>query len=124
MKISIYDPSREFTPRPAVTMKDCARIELEANEQVTFVTQAGGEYDVARKDWGFYATPSLNGRLANFALRAVLVRNSTNFFFLLLVEKGKELQFQEYVNTEHLAIVCWMDNLNALKALEQRRASK
>lgn len=124
MNINQRQPPREFIVGidQNITLKDCGSIHLEPNEQITFITAAGGEYDVARKDWGFYATPSLNGRLANFALRAVLVRNSANFFFLLLVEKGKELQFQEYVDTEHLAIVCWMDDLNALKALEQRRA--
>jgi len=62
-------------------------MQLAPNEQITFVTEAGNEYDVTRKDWGFYAAPSLNGRLADFYLRAVLVKNRADRFFLMLVEK-------------------------------------
>ncbi len=122
MKLTVQDPPREFTPCPEVQIKDCARIELEANEQVTFITRTGAEYDVVRKTWGFYATPSLNGRLAKFDLRAVLVKNGADFFFLLLVEKEKEAEFQKYADSENLSIVCWMDNEVGLKALRQRVA--
>ena len=122
MKLTVQDPPRVFTPRPSIQMKDCARIKLDANEQVTFITPDGAEYDVARTAWGFYATPSLNGRLAKFSLRPVLVKNGADFYFLLLVEKGKEPQFQEYAASEPLTIIFWMDNVDALKALEQRGA--
>lgn len=93
---------------------------LDADEQVTFVTESGGEYDVTRKAWGFYATPSMNGRLARFDLRPVLVKNRLDRFFLLLVEAGKEGLFQEYVDREPLEIVCWMDSLENLKTLEEK----
>lgn len=102
------------------TMHDCGTLRLDPNEQVTFVTEAGAEYDVARKDWGFYATPSLNGRLASFGLRAVLVRNPSGRYFLLLVEKGREAAFDAYVKSERLAIVCWMDSDEGLRALEPK----
>ena len=36
---------------------------LAPNEQLTFVTENKNRYDVARKYWGFYATPSINSRL-------------------------------------------------------------
>src|SRR5881628_2648488 len=77
MKVSERNPPREFqTGRgEPIVIRDCARIRLEPDEQVTFVTPAGAEYDVARKAWGFYATPSLNGRLLNFGLRAALIRS-------------------------------------------------
>lgn len=105
-----------------ITLKDCGSIHLEPNEQITFATAGGHEYDVVRKTWGFYATPSLNGRLEKFNLRAVLVKNRADFFFLLLVEKGKEPEFQKYTDSEHLSIVCWMDNAVGLRALGQRVA--
>jgi len=99
-------------------MKDCGRIELEQDEQLTFVTPAGAEYDVARKEWGFYATPSLNGRLEQFGLRAVLIRNrGTGRYFLLLVESGKEVLFDAYCQQENLAIVAWLDCTAACEAL-------
>jgi hypothetical protein len=98
-------------------MRDCGTLRLEPNEQVTFVTESGAEYDLARKDWGFYATPSLNGRLASFGLRAVLVKNPSGRYFVLLVEKGKQAEFDAYVKSELLDIVCWMDSDEKLRAL-------
>jgi hypothetical protein len=111
MKVDFKTPPREFEvgfDRKGI-MKDCASIALAANEQVTFVTENGAEYDVARKDWGFYATPSINGRLAGFGLRAVLVRNRIDRYFILLVERGKEASFDDYVRSEPLHIVRWLD---------------
>jgi hypothetical protein len=99
-------------------MRDCGTLRLEADEQVTLVTEAGAEYDVTRKNWGFYATPSLNGRLASFGLRGVLVRNPSGRYFVLLVEKGRQAEFDAYVKSERLAIVCWMDSDENLRALE------
>src|SRR5690349_12549206 len=87
------------------TMYDCGTLRLAPDEQVTLVTDGGAEYDVARKDWGFYATPSLNGRLASFGLRAVMVRNPSERYFVLLVEKGKEAEFDAYARSERLVIV-------------------
>ena len=101
-------------------MRDCGTLRLEPDEQVTFVTESGAEYDLARKDWGFYATPSLNGRLATFGLRAVLVKNPSGRYFVLLVEKGKQPAFDAYVQSERLTIVCWMDSDANLKAIEDK----
>ena len=101
-------------------MRDCGTLRLAPDVQVTFVTESGAEYDLARKDWGFYATPSLNGRLASFGLRAVLVRNPSGRYFVLLVEKGKQVAFDAYVKSERLAIVCWMDSDEGLRALERK----
>lgn len=93
-----------------VNISDCGKLFLEPDEQVTFVTSEGNEYDVTKKDWGFYATPSLNKRLVSFSLRGVLVKNSMNQYFVLLVEKGKENLFEKYVSEEMLTIVKWLDN--------------
>lgn len=101
------DPPREFSVgrgKP-ITIRDCARIELAPDEQVTFVTPDGGEYDVTRKAWGFYATPSLNGRLPRFGLRARLVKNPEGRFFIVLVEEGREAEFDRYARDEDLTIV-------------------
>tara|TARA_Y100000031_G_scaffold135581_1_gene158997 strand:+ start:731 stop:1165 length:435 start_codon:yes stop_codon:yes gene_type:complete len=116
------EPQRSFRVGidKKIKVKDCASIQLEAEEQVTFVTESGAEYDVARKKWGFYATPSLNGRLSSFALRAVLVKNSFNKYFIFLVEKGKEKDFQEYLNAEEHIIISWMDNDSFLEIIETK----
>ena len=75
---------------------------------------------MARKNWGFYATPSLNGRLERFNLRGVLVKNRINQFFVMLVERGHEGEFEEYLAIESLVVVCWMDDTKALEQLEQK----
>ena len=103
-----------------VVIKDCGGLTLEPEEQVTFLTDSGCEYDVTRKNWGFYATPSLNVRLEQFNLRAVLVRNTANRYFVMLVEKGKEYLFDSYIRNELLKIVCWMDSLENLQHIEEK----
>jgi hypothetical protein len=120
MKFEPKIPPREFEVGYDVkgTLRDCGAMRLAADEQITFLTEAGGEYDLTRKEWGFYATPSLNGRLAGFNLRAVLVKNRVDRFFVLLVERGKEAAFDRYVAAEPLKIVAWLDTLEAPQALE------
>jgi hypothetical protein len=105
-------------------MRDCGTVRLEPDEQLTFVTESGAQYDLARKDWGFYATPSLNGRLSSFGLRAVLVKNPGGRYFVLLVANGKEKLFDAYLKSECLKLVCWMDSDAALDALERAVAGK
>lgn len=107
-----------------VRMKDCGDVKLEPNEQLTFTTELGAEYDVARKEWGFYATPSLNGRLISFGLRTVLVKNFLNKFYILLVEKGSEHAFYKYLNLEELEIVSWLDTDSALEIFEKTAKGK
>ena len=120
MKIDLKNPPRSYEVGRTVKlqMKDCGTIRLEPDEQLTFTTEAGAEYDLARKDWGFYATPSLNGRLQQFGLRAVLVRNMIGRFFVLLVENGKEALFDRYVEVEELRIIAWLDNAENLALVE------
>ncbi len=111
-----FDVGRYLTTR----LTDCGQLRLAPDEQVTLLTDEGAEYDVVRKSWGFYATPSMNGRLASFGLRAVLVKSPSAKFYLLLVERGKEGAFQQYLDGERHTIVCWLDNDDALAALERQ----
>jgi hypothetical protein len=123
MRFAPKDPPRRFSVGNAIKfeMKDCGELMLDADEQVTLKTGRGGEYDVARKDWGFYATPSLNGRLEQFGLRAVLIRNrETGRYFILLVERGEEPRFDAYMAREGLDLIAWMDSTAALDALARR----
>lgn len=122
MKFFRNDPPRIYEAGfdVKVLISDCGKIELEPDEQVTFITPSGGEYDVARKSWGFYATPSLNGRLQGFGLKAVLVKNRINRYFIFLVEKGKEDLFHDYVGQEPLEIICWLNEQEHLEELEKR----
>ncbi len=120
MKFDPKTPPRRFTVGNSVKfdMLDCGSMHLEPDEQITFKTPSGAEYDVAAKDWGFYATPSLNGRLEQFGLRGVLIRNrDTGRYFLLLVERGRESQFDAYCVQENLAVIAWLDSTDALDQL-------
>ena len=124
MKIVPLDPPRVFRTGRAepIDIRDCGRIELQPDEQVTFVTADGGEYDVARKSWGFYATPSLNGRLVNFGLRAVLVQSFVGKYYVFLVEAGREAEFDAYVRAEDNTVVRWLDNDADLAAIPAEAA--
>jgi hypothetical protein len=120
MRFDEKNPPRRFTVGNAVRfdMFDCGALHLGPDEQVTFVTEAGGEFDVARKSWGFYATPSLNGRLAGFGLRGVLIRNRlTDRYFVLLVERGREPEFEAYLVQESCDVVAWLDSTESLSRL-------
>lgn len=120
MRFEPKQPPREFEvgfDRKGI-IKDCGTMLLAPDEQITLVTEQGNEYDVTRKEWGFYATPSLNGRLANFDLRGVLVKNRISRYFVFLVQRGKEDAFQRYVEGEPLSVVAWLDTTESLEALE------
>jgi len=126
LKFLPQQPPRAFQVglQGQITIFDHGKIELQPNEQVTFTLPQGGEYDVTRKEWGFYATPSLNGRLEQFGLRGVLIKNrGTGRFFVLLVEKNKEAAFEKYCQAENLAAVAWLDSTVALEALEKKVSS-
>src|SRR3984885_14339683 len=102
MKFDPKNPPRPFEggfDKKGV-IHDCGTMHLAADEQITFVTESGNEYDVTRKDWGFYAGPSLNGRLLQFNLRAVLLKNRIDRYFIMLVVRGKETSFDRYVSAE------------------------
>ena len=123
VRLKVNDPPRVYEVgghAGAIQIKDCARVGLQPDEQVTFVTESGAEYDVTRKSWGFYATPSLNGRLQSFGLRGALVKSPHGRFYVLLVERDKEADFQHYLETEGHTVVCWLDNNIALESLEQK----
>lgn len=122
MKFLPKQPPREFEvgfDKKGV-IRDCGTMRLAPDEQITFITEAGNEYDVTRKEWGFYAGPSLNGRLAGFNLRAVLTKNRIGRYFVLLVERGKEAAFERYVREEPLQVISWLDTDEALASLEAK----
>ena len=120
MEMTKIDPPRTFeVGTDAVEIKDCARIHLEASEQVTFITESGSEYDVARTEFGYYATPSLNGRLCEQGLKALLVKNQIDRFYILLVEDDKEDALMRYLDSQQMKIVCWMDSDKALNEIKE-----
>jgi len=123
MKFDPLDPPRTFQVGNSVIfdMHDCGRIALQPDEQITFLTEDGAELDVARKNWGYYALPSLNGRLLSFGLRTALVKNTlTGRYFIMVVELGKEPIFESYLTQESCIVVHWLDSTESLDHLHSR----
>lgn len=87
-----------------IKIKDIGDIFLRNNEQLTF-RNGKSEYDVAKKNWGYYATPSINNRLKKFKFRTFLVKNSINNIYIMLVHKNKMLQFRKYLKEEKNFII-------------------
>lgn len=105
------DPPRLFragvNDEPIV---DVGHMNLSDGEQVTFVRPSGAEYDVVAKEWGFYATPSVNARLPAFGIRAAIARSlATSRRYVLLVERGYEAGFQDYLQSENMVVEVWLD---------------
>jgi SAM-dependent methyltransferase len=107
--------------REVIHLKDCGRVALEPDEQVTFVTESGTEYDVVRKSWGYYATPSLNSRLPSFGLKSALVRSGDRLY-LLLVEADKEAEFHAYLERQGMEVASWLDQVPSQQ--EERQKAK
>ncbi|OAN52760.1 hypothetical protein A6A04_15800 [Paramagnetospirillum marisnigri] len=117
MRFDAKTPPRRFAVGTGnkLTISDCGSMALDPDEQVTLTTPSGGEYDITRKDWGFYATPSLNGRLIGFGLRGALTRNTqSGRIFVMLVERGFEDAFHAYLAEEAMEVVCWLDGSEPL----------
>lgn len=111
MKVVPLRPPREFAVGTGpVLVRHCANIELDPDEQATFVTDSGTEYDVVRKSWGYYATPSINDRLKTRGLRGVLARSESGKIYLLLVEHDREDEFHHYLQAEHMELLVWLDD--------------
>ncbi len=110
MKIVRRDPPRRFSVGHdgEIALSHCADVALTPDEQVTFTSDSGSEYDVVRKAWGYYATPSLNRRLPGHGLRPALVR-SGEATYLLLVERDAEQAFHAYLESQNMEVILWLD---------------
>ena len=122
MRFDETNPPRKYRvgAQNQVEISDWGRMRLDPDDQITFTTDRDREYDVARKDWGFYATPSTNGRLKEFGFRTALIKNrGTGRYFILLVENEEEAAFNEYCAVENLQTIAWLDDDNTLTRIEE-----
>ncbi|RED52445.1 hypothetical protein [Aestuariispira insulae] len=109
MKIYPKNEPRRFTIK-GVTISHVADINLDPDEMITLRRDDGSEYDVAAKSWGYYATPSLNGRLRDQGFRSVLVKNkSTGQRYVLLVREGQQSAFNEYLAHQDMKVLGFLD---------------
>lgn len=114
MKLHIFDVPRVFSVGSSadIDIKDCGKIFLDSDEQVTFVSSGGQGYDVVKKSWGYYATPSVNSRLKNEGFKTAIVKNSKNQVYVMLIELNKIDEFITYCEKESQAIEFWLDEID------------
>ena len=111
MKTDSIIPPRKFWVGRGnqIEISHCANVDLEPDEQVTFVTDSDKEYDVVRKPWGFYATPSVNSRLKNQGFKTALVKNSKSQWYIMLVDDDQIDAFHAYLEKEQNEVIEWLD---------------
>ena len=108
MNVRPLDPPRRFRVGE-IEISHVADVELDDDEQVTFTTAGGTEFDVVRKAWGYYATPSLNRRLPEHGLRPALCRGPDGRTTILLCERGHEGAFAAYLGEQRMRVLGWLD---------------
>ena len=92
-----------------ISISDCGDIYLDANEQVTMISLNGKRHDFVSKEWGFYATPSVNGRLKNEGFKTALVQNSSGQIYIMVVDKDSLGEFERYCTMEKQQVLEWLD---------------
>ena len=104
-------PPRKFRAglQAQIEVSDCGRVRLAPDELVTFVTPSGKQHDFSAKVWGFYATPSVNGRLKDQGFKTALVRNSQGRYYVMVVDRDHLGDFHEYLRSERQEICEWLD---------------
>tara|TARA_Y100000768_G_C23917077_1_gene652922 strand:+ start:689 stop:1081 length:393 start_codon:yes stop_codon:yes gene_type:complete len=112
-----------------ITLTDKGSIYLNNNDNITFHYNKKINYDIAKKNWGFYPLPSINKRLKRFKLNAVLVesRNFNTFFIMLVLDDKKKIkEFKKYCKKENIKIITWLNikNLNLIKKIFQKKILK
>lgn len=108
MKINIKKKPRNFNVGLSNnTIIDCGKIFLANNELITFIKNKK-KYDFVSKDWGYYATPSINNRLKKEGYKVAVVSNLTGKKFIMVVDKEKIKIFKKYLNQEKSKIIKWL----------------
>tara|TARA_B100001741_G_scaffold270107_1_gene237533 strand:+ start:1625 stop:1975 length:351 start_codon:yes stop_codon:yes gene_type:complete len=111
MKLKLKDKPRVFYPKGdrKIKISDFGDIELLPDEQLTFVTNSKKRHDFVSKNWGFYATPSINHRLKKEGFKTALVKNLKGNLYIMVIENDKLDLFEEYCKSEDQIVIEWLD---------------
>ena len=76
MKVYRKKTPRNFlvSKKNNIYLKDVGKVNLGINENLTFTSSGSKQYEVCRKDWGYYATPSINSRLKKNGFKTALAK--------------------------------------------------
>ena len=108
MKIDQINPKRNFKCGENVLISHVANIRLEPDELITFKNDQSKEYDVVCKDWGYYATPSINKRLKRNGYRVAITRNKEGSIYIVIVDEKKIDLWLKYNKDENQELVKWL----------------
>ena len=108
MQIKKINPKRKFNCGRNVELAHVADISLENNELITFKSKENKEYDFVSKEWGYYATPSINKRLKKNGYKAALMKNKNADTFVVIVEIKKIKLWEKYNEEEEQIFVKWI----------------
>lgn len=108
MRMKVFKNPRLFKVNN-VEVKDFGKIKLATNEMVSFVTKSKKEYDFTAQDWGFYVTPSINGRLKKEGFKIALVKNKSGKIYIMAVEKEKIKIFNKFCTNQKKKILKWFN---------------
>ena len=110
MKLKIKNKPRKFKVGiKKVTLKHFGEIYLKSNNQVTFINKKS-EFDIVKKNWGYYATPSVNKRLKRFGFRTFLTQNRYKSIYVMLVHKEKVKEFRKHLKDDKIKIIKELTN--------------
>ena len=107
----INKSNRKFRPskKSGVIITEKAKIYLKHNEQITLIDNNKNQYDIVKKSWGYYSTPSINKRLKNNNHIVCIVKNIENkTFFLFSVNIKKKIEFNKYLNKNKIKVIKWL----------------
>ena len=79
------------------------KIQLNDDEQVSFIGNKNNtNYEICKKNWGYYISPSLNKRLKNYGFRVYITKNKKGQNYLMAVKFKMVKEFKLYCKKEKL----------------------
>ena len=86
-----------------------ADLKLSDDELITIKVNKKTEYDITRKNWGFYSTPSINKRLLKYGFNSAITHNPKfGTYFMMIVEKNKKKMFLKYLKSQNMTLITWL----------------
>ena len=92
-----------------LTITHAADVKLKNDELINFKFEKYN-YNLVKKNWGFYATPSLNRRLKKEGFKSALIENLFSDTYIILVHKLKMNKFKKYCKDHKQKIVKWLSD--------------
>ncbi len=121
MKVSKRNRKFKVGKSKDITLVDKGSIFLNNNDNISIHFNKKINFDVAKKNWGFYPLPSINKRLKKFKLNTVLVesKNFNTYFIMVVIDnKSRIKDFKNYCKKENIKIIAWLNNHN-LRLIKQ-----